>query len=66
MKEQDRIRKNLEASGNETAQGKEYLKKLAAGDARIEKIDQDFAEATKAHEDAQNAFSAYLSGLTLE
>ncbi|HNY20606.1 MAG TPA: hypothetical protein PKO22_00520 [Treponemataceae bacterium] len=66
VKEQDRIRKNLEASGNETAQGKEYLKKLAAGDARIEKIDQDFAEATKAHEDAQNAFSAYLSGLTLE
>ncbi len=66
VKEQDRIRKNLEASGNESAQGKEYLKKLAAGDARIEKIDQDYIDATKALEDAQGAFSAYLSGLTLE
>ena len=48
----------------------EEMMSISAGDLKKKAeeafVDQDFAEATKAHEDAQNAFSAYLSGQTLE
>ncbi len=66
MAEQDRIRKNLEAAGNETQQGKEYLRKMGALDAEIENLVGQIDGARKALADAKDELSRYLSGLTVE
>ncbi len=64
--EQDRIRKNLEAAGNETQQGKEYLRKMGSLDADIESLVGQVDGARKALADARDEFSRYLSALTVE
>lgn len=64
--DQDRIRNNLEAAGNETQQGKEYLKKLAQADGEIESLSNEIAAARKNLEDALGQYRNYLSGLELQ
>lgn len=64
--EQDRIRLNLEATGSETQQGKEYLRKMGVLDAEIESLVGQIDGARKALADARDELSRYLSVLTIE
>jgi hypothetical protein len=61
--DQDRIRQNLEAAGNQTPQGQEYLRRMILLDEDIDRLDITGAEE-KARA-AQSAFEAYLAGLSL-
>ncbi len=66
VSEQDRVRKNLEAAGNETQQGKEYLRRLSALDADIDALAAKIELARKALDEAKTAFDAYLANLTVD
>jgi hypothetical protein len=66
VENQGRIRDNLIAAGNETQQGKDYLKKLAQADVEIDKASADIVLARKALTDANEAFKAYVSTLELK
>ncbi|MDR1972716.1 MAG: DUF4139 domain-containing protein [Treponema sp.] len=61
--EQDRIRKNLEAAGNGTQQGQEYLRRLTSLDADIDRLNGDLERQRAEVRDAQAAFEAYLRAL---
>ncbi|MDR0629606.1 MAG: hypothetical protein LBG24_08245 [Treponema sp.] len=63
--EQDRIRRNLEAAGNETQQGQEYLKRLLAQDEAIDRLYSRLEEAEKTAQDAQTAYDTYIGSLNL-
>ena len=64
--EQDRVRKNLEAAGSESQQGKDYLKRLSVSDADIDALSLKIDAARKAVADANTAFANYLATLTLD
>ena len=63
--DQDRVRRNLEAAGNQTPQGQEYLRRLAALDAEIDALASQAEEAGKAARAAQTAYEDYLNGMEL-
>jgi hypothetical protein len=63
--DQDRIRRNLEAAGNQTPQGQEYLRRLAVLDAEIDALVSQTEEADKAARAAQSAYEDYLNGMEL-
>jgi hypothetical protein len=65
ISEQDRIRRNLEAAGNQTPQGQEYLKRLVAMDGEIDELSVKVDAARKDAQTAQNAYEEYLGGLSL-
>ncbi|MHB9293482.1 hypothetical protein Holit_02606 [Hollandina sp. SP2] len=65
ISEQDRIRRNLEAAGNQTQQGQEYLKRLIAQDEAIDHLYSRLEEAEKTAQDAQAAYDAYIGALNL-
>jgi hypothetical protein len=58
--EQDRIRRNLEAVGNQTPPGQEYLNRLLAQDAAIDQLQSRLEEAEQAAYDAKAAYDAYF------
>jgi predicted nucleic acid-binding Zn-ribbon protein len=63
--DQDRIRRNLEAVGNQTQQGRDYIQRLTALDNEIDSLT---AEQEKANTDAKTARESlenYLNGLKL-
>jgi hypothetical protein len=61
--DQDRVRRNLEAAGNDTPQGQEYLRRLAALDAAIDDLASRAEEAAKAARAAQTAYEDYLNAM---
>jgi hypothetical protein len=61
--EQDRVRRNLEAAGNTTQQGQEYLRRLAGLDEDIDRINGDLEQQLNSVRDAQTAYESYLRGL---
>jgi hypothetical protein len=63
--DQDRVRRNLEAAGNQTPQGQEYLRRLAALDADIDALAVQAETARKAVHSAQTAYEAYLNSMEL-
>jgi hypothetical protein len=63
--EQDRIRKNLEAAGNQTPQGQEYLKRLMSLDANIDTISAEIEKLKTDARNAQKAYEDYLGSLSL-
>jgi hypothetical protein len=65
ISEQDRIRRNLEAAGNQTPQGQEYLKRLVAMDGEIDELSVKVDAARKDAQAAQKAYEEYLGGLSL-
>jgi hypothetical protein len=65
VSEQDRIRLNLEAAGNQTPQGQEYLKRLAAMDGEIDGLTLKIDEAQKNAQAAQADLEAYIASLSL-
>jgi len=63
--DQDRIRKNLEAAGNQTPQGQEYLKRLTALDSEIDACSANLEKANANAKAARAAFDAYVNSLNL-
>ncbi|MDR2185547.1 MAG: DUF4139 domain-containing protein [Treponema sp.] len=65
ISEQDRIRRNLEAAGNQTQQGQEYLKRLVAMDEEIDGLTLKIGDARKNAQAAQADLEAYIASLNL-
>jgi outer membrane murein-binding lipoprotein Lpp len=65
INDQDRIRRNIEAAGNQTSQGQEYLKRLTSLDSEIDNLSPEIEKARNSEKTAQKAFEDYLMGLNL-
>jgi hypothetical protein len=65
VSEQDRIRRNLEAAGNQTPQGQEYLKRLVSMDDEIDTLSLGVEEARKKAQAAQKEYEEYLGSISL-
>jgi hypothetical protein len=65
ISEQDRIRRNLEAAGNQSPQGQEYLKRLSAMDGEIDALAAELDRAAQAARTAQEAYETYLASLEI-
>jgi hypothetical protein len=65
VSEQDRIRRNLEAAGNGTAQGQEYLKRMVAMDTEIDALNGRINEATGNTLTARKNYDTYIAGLNI-
>jgi len=65
VSDQDRIRKNLEAAGNQTQQGQEYLKRLVSLDGEIDSIASELQKANANAKAAKEAYEKYLTELNL-
>ena len=65
VSDQDRIRRNLEAAGNQTQQGQEYLRRLVALDSEIDTLSNNMERANANARTARAAFENYLNGLNL-
>jgi hypothetical protein len=65
IQEQERIRKNLEATGAQTPQGQEYLGRLKSLDTQIDDITTEIEKLTAKVKDAQKAYADYLANLKL-
>jgi len=61
--DQDRIRRNLEAAGNQTAQGQEYLNRLVSLDGEIDALTPVLERANNNAKAAREAWENYLNGL---
>jgi hypothetical protein len=64
VSEQDRIRRNLEAAGNQSPQGQEYLRRLTAADAEIDALNTKIDEANAAVRAAERELDGYLASLS--
>jgi predicted nucleic acid-binding Zn-ribbon protein len=65
ISEQDRIRRNLEAAGNQSTQGQEYLRRMAAMDGEIDTLNTAVVEAETILQEAQNNFTVFLTSIDL-
>ncbi|MDR2510335.1 MAG: DUF4139 domain-containing protein [Spirochaetaceae bacterium] len=65
VSEQERIRANLTAAGNQTPEGKNYLSQLASLDEKISSKNASIETARRAANDALTAFENYIAGLEL-
>jgi len=65
VSDQDRIRKNLEAAGNQTQQGQEYLRRLVSLDGEIDAIAAELQKANVSAKTAKEAYEKYLAELNL-
>jgi hypothetical protein len=63
--EQDRIRRNLEAAGNQSPQGQEYLKRLSAMDGEIDALTLELDRAARDARSARESYENYLGSLEL-
>ena len=65
VSEQDRIRRNLEAAGNQSPQGQDYLRRLASLDSDIDKINSDIDAAVRETQRAKREYDNYLSTINI-
>ena len=61
ISDQDRVRRNLEAAGNQTPQGQEYLKRMAALDDEIDAINKQIETAAQETQRAKAEYDSYLA-----
>ena len=61
ISDQDRVRRNLEAAGNQTPQGQEYLKRMAALDDEIDAINKQIETAVQETQRAKAEYDSYLA-----
>jgi len=66
ISDQDRVRRNLEAAGNQTQQGQEYLKRLVSLDGEIDTVNSNLQRAITSAKAAQQSYESYLNGLNLQ
>jgi len=65
ISEQDRIRRNLEAAGNQSPQGQEYLRRLAGLDNDIDDLNKRIDAATNDAQKAKREYDNYLATLSI-
>ena len=65
-KEQDRIRKNLEAVGSESQQGRAFLIKLLKLETELDNLRTDIATATERVSKAQQNFTAFVKNIKID
>jgi hypothetical protein len=63
--EQDRIRRNLEAAGNTSPQGQEYLLRLSSLDGEIDKLRGSIDAAIKEVQGAKKAYDDYVASIRI-
>jgi hypothetical protein len=65
VSEQDRIRRNLEAAGNQTTQGQEYLSRLVSLDRDIDAVNAQITSAAQRAQQTRRDYDDYLANLNL-
>jgi hypothetical protein len=65
VSEQDRIRQNLEAAGNQSPQGQDYLKRLVQLDSDLDTLTLRIDDARKNTQTAQTDLETYIASLNL-
>jgi len=65
ISDQDRVRRNLEAAGNQTPQGQEYLKRMAALDDEIDAINKQIEAAAQETQRTKAEYDNYLATLSI-
>ncbi|MDR0579566.1 MAG: hypothetical protein LBG21_03080 [Campylobacteraceae bacterium] len=63
LDEQERVRKNINTVGSESAVGKDYIKKLTALDDEIKKAFEQISKIEAAISKTKTAFDNYIKGL---
>ncbi|MDR0388983.1 MAG: DUF4139 domain-containing protein [Spirochaetaceae bacterium] len=63
--DQDRVRRNLEAAGNETQQGMDYLRRMTEIDREIDSLNTRIESAQTQVRESQREYEQYLSSLSL-
>ena len=66
VEKQERTRKNLEAAGAQSQQGKDYLQRLVQEDADIDALEEKINAAVIEIETAQKEYENYLLGLKIQ
>ncbi|UTC77123.1 DUF4139 domain-containing protein [Treponema sp. OMZ 799] len=64
--EQDRIRKNIQAVGSETQQGKMFLDKLLEIENTLENLKKKISQSEKEHSNLRSAFLDYVEKINIE
>lgn len=64
--EQDRVRKNLEAVGSESQQGRAFLIKLLTLETELDNLKTDIAAATEQLNKAQQTFAAFVKNMRVD
>ncbi|MCL2478784.1 MAG: DUF4139 domain-containing protein [Treponema sp.] len=64
--EQDRIRQNIDAAGNQSPQGLDYLKRLAALDTDIDSINAQISAAQTDVQNAKQDYDNYIANINLK
>jgi len=65
ISDQDRVRRNLEAAGNQTPQGQEYLKRMAALDDEIDGINKQIEAAAQETQRTKAEYDSYLATMKI-
>ena len=65
-KEQDRVRRNLEAVGSESQQGRAFLTKLLKLETELDELKTDIATATERVNKAQQNFTAFVKNIKVD
>ena len=65
VSEQDRIRRNIEAAGNQSQQGQEYLRRLIQLDESIDALVPEMERLRANVRNAQQAYEDYIRNLNL-
>ena len=65
-KEQDRVRRNLEAVGSESQQGRAFLTKLLKLETELDELKTDIATATERVNKTQQNFTAFVKDIRIE
>ncbi|MDR2808053.1 MAG: DUF4139 domain-containing protein [Spirochaetaceae bacterium] len=63
--EQERTRQNINAVGNQSQQGLEYLRRLSAQDAEIDALTLQYDAAQEALKAAQSRYDSYIAQINL-
>jgi outer membrane murein-binding lipoprotein Lpp len=63
--EQDRIRRNLEAAGNTSPQGQDYLRRLASLDSDIDDLNSQISDAVREVQRARREYEEYLASIRI-
>ena len=64
-REQERVRKNLEAVGSESQQGRAFLTKLLKLETELDDLKTNIADAVKRVNKAQEDFTAFVKGIKI-
>ena len=65
-KEQDRVRRNLEAVGSESQQGRAFLTKLLKLETELDELKTDITTATEQLTNAQQNFTAFVKNIKVD